>query len=106
LFCIFSNMKKEIFDKYSQAVAKQFHLTLDEMFSKTKRQDIVEARQILYYLCKERPMRVSLIRQLLQEKGYNITHNNVTYGYNQAKKMIEEDSDYKNFIDKATQDAL
>ena len=43
-------VKKEIFDKYSQAVATQFHLTLDEMFSKTKRQDIVEARQILYYL--------------------------------------------------------
>ena len=51
-------------------------------------------------------MRVSLIRQFLQEKGYNITHSNVTYGYNQAKKMIQKDSDYKNFIDKATQDAL
>ena len=27
------------------------------------------------------------------------------YGYNQAKKMIEQDSDYKNFIDQATNDA-
>lgn len=98
-------MKKEIFDKYSQAVANQFHLTLDEMFSKTKRQDIVEARHILYYLCKERPIRISLIKQFLQEKGYNITHTNITYGYNQAKKMIEEDSDYKNLINQATIDA-
>tara|TARA_B110000046_G_scaffold25083_1_gene24347 strand:- start:31346 stop:31651 length:306 start_codon:yes stop_codon:yes gene_type:complete len=98
-------MKKEIFDKYSQAVATQFHLTLDEMFSKTKRQDIVEARQILYYLCKERPIRVSFIQRFLQENGYNITHSNIMYGYNQAKKMIEQDSDYKNFIDQATKNA-
>jgi hypothetical protein len=35
-------MKKEIFDKYAVAIAKQFHLTLDQMFDKTKRRDIVD----------------------------------------------------------------
>jgi|TARA_R100000988_G_scaffold98974_2_gene67554 chromosomal replication initiation ATPase DnaA len=98
-------MKKDIFNKYSEAVAKQFHLTLDEMFSKTKRQDIVEARQILYYLCKERPIRFSFIQRFLEENGYKVGHSSIMHGYNQAKKMIEEDVDYKNFIDKATQDA-
>ena len=62
-------MKKEIFDKYSKAVAKQFNLTLDEMFSKTKRQDIVEARQILYYLCKERFIQFSYIQRFLEESN-------------------------------------
>ena len=98
-------MKKDIFNKYSEAVAKQFHLTLDEMFSKTKRQDIVEARQILYYLCKERPIRFSFIQRFLEENGYKVGHSSIMHGYNQAKKMIEEDVDYENFIDKATQDA-
>jgi chromosomal replication initiation ATPase DnaA len=98
-------MKKEIFNQYSEAVAKQFHLTLDEMFSKTKRQDIVEARQILYYLCKERNTRFSEIKRFLEEKGYKVGHSNIDYGYKQAKRLIESDPDYKNFIDKATEDA-
>ena len=73
-------MKKEIFDKYSQAVATQFHLTLDEMFSKNKRQDIVEARQILYYLCKERPIRFSFIQRFMEENGYKVGHSSIMYG--------------------------
>ena len=98
-------MKKEIFNQYSEAVAKQFHITLDEMFSKTKRQDIVEARQILYYLCKERPIRFSYIQRFLEESDYMIGHSTIVYGYNQAKKLIENDPDYKAFIDKTTNDA-
>tara|TARA_R100001460_G_scaffold72619_4_gene113413 strand:- start:505 stop:810 length:306 start_codon:yes stop_codon:yes gene_type:complete len=98
-------MKINIFNKYSQAVASQFQITLEEMFSKTKRQDIVEARQILYYLCKERSIRFSFIQRFLEEKGYKVGHSSIMHGYNQAKKMIEEDSDYKSFIDKATQNA-
>ena len=43
-------MKREIFDKYATAIAEQFHLTLDEMFTKTKRRDSVEARRMLYFL--------------------------------------------------------
>ena len=30
-------MKKEIFDAYAEAIAKQFHLTLDELFTKEKK---------------------------------------------------------------------
>ena len=43
-------MKKNIFDQYATAIAKQFHLSLDQMFSPNKRRDIVDARQMLYYL--------------------------------------------------------
>ena len=39
-------MKREIFDKYAIAIADRFHLTLDEMFTKTKKREVVEARQI------------------------------------------------------------
>ena len=52
-------MKGNIFEAYANAVAKQFHLELDEMFNKDKRRDLVDARQMLYYLCMERPIRVS-----------------------------------------------
>ena len=46
-------MKKEIFNTYANSIAKQFHLTLDEMFTKTKKRNIVDARQMLWWLCME-----------------------------------------------------
>ena len=42
-------MKKQVFNNYADAIAKQFHLSLDEIFTKTKRRDIVDARQMLYW---------------------------------------------------------
>ena len=58
-------MKKEIFDSYAESIAKQFHLSLDQMFDKSKRRDIVDARQMLYYLCMQRPIRISYIQRFM-----------------------------------------
>ena len=44
-------MKKDFFNKYVKAVASHFNFTIEEMFVQSKRRDIVDARQILYYLC-------------------------------------------------------
>jgi len=41
-------MKGNIFEAYATAVAKQFHLELDDIFNKKKRRDLVDARQMLY----------------------------------------------------------
>ena len=91
-------MKKEIFNTYANSIAKQFHLTLDEMFARSKKRDIVDARQMLYYLCMERPMRISYIRSFLAEHGYYIGHSTIMHGYKQAKKLIDSDPDYKKLI--------
>lgn len=62
-------MKKKIFDKYAHAIAEQFHLTLDEMFDKSRRRDLVDARQLLFYLCLERPIRVSYVQKFMGTMG-------------------------------------
>jgi chromosomal replication initiator protein len=92
------NMKKEIFDKYAVAIAKQFHLTLDQMFDKTKRRDIVDARQMLYYLCMERPIRISYIQRFMEEQGYSCAHSTIIHGYRKAKQMIDIDKDFKDVV--------
>ena len=66
-------MKKQIFDDYATAVAKTFHLTLDEMFTSSRRGDIVDARQMLYYLCMERPIRISYIQRFLESYDFKVT---------------------------------
>tara|TARA_R110001583_G_scaffold108390_1_gene257130 strand:- start:975 stop:1277 length:303 start_codon:yes stop_codon:yes gene_type:complete len=91
-------MKKDIFEIYANAVAKQFHLNLDQMFSDTRRRDIVDARQMLYYLCMERPIRVSYIQRFLSEHGYEVYHSTILHGYKKAKELIDKDQDYQQVV--------
>ena len=91
-------MKKEIFNTYANSIAKQFHLTLDEMFARSKKRDIVDARQMLWWLCMERPIRISYIRTFMGEHGFDASHSTIIHGYKQAKKLIDSDPDYKKLI--------
>jgi|TARA_R110000796_G_scaffold248361_1_gene375055 chromosomal replication initiation ATPase DnaA len=91
-------MKKEIFDDYATAVAKRFHLTLDEMFTSSRRQDLVDARQMLYYLCMERPIRISYIQRFLETYNFKVTHSTIIHGYNKAKESMKNDTDVTNLI--------
>jgi|TARA_R110000851_G_scaffold98888_2_gene213637 chromosomal replication initiation ATPase DnaA len=95
-------MKKDIFDNYAIAIAKQFHLTLDQMFDKTKKIEMVDARQMLYYLCMERPIRISYIQRFMEEKGLPVSHSTIIHGYKKAKKMIDDDKDFQTLITNIT----
>ena len=90
-------MKKKIFDSYAEAVAKHFSLSLHELFRKTKKRDIVDARQMLYFLCRERPMRISSIVRFLNEYGYDVGYSTIYNGYNRAIKNLE-DEDYSSIV--------
>ena len=55
-------MKRDIFEEYAVQVAKEFHLELDSLYKKSKQRNLVDARQILYLLCVDRPIRLSFIK--------------------------------------------
>ena len=44
-------MKQEIFDSYAQKIAEVFNLKVEDLFVKSKKRDIVDARQLLYDAC-------------------------------------------------------
>ena len=91
-------MKKDIFDYYANSVAKQFNITLEQLFTQTKVSHIVDARQILYYLCIERPIKKSYIKTFLQEQGYQVSHSTMEHGYKKAVQLIESDPDFQKMI--------
>ena len=91
-------MKREIFDRYATAIADRFHLTLDEMFSITKKREIVDARQMLYFLSRERPIRISYIQKFMEDNGHIVTHSTIIHGYNKAKESIDNDQDYADVV--------
>jgi len=94
------SVKKPIFDQYAMAVAKAFHLEIDNMFEKSKKRNLVDARQILYLLCMERPIRLTFIKQYLEESGYDVPMSSILHGYERAQKLINEDPDYRDMVDK------
>tara|TARA_R110002126_G_scaffold127939_1_gene270353 strand:+ start:191 stop:508 length:318 start_codon:yes stop_codon:yes gene_type:complete len=97
-------MKKPIFNAYADAIANQFHLSLKEIFNRKNIGEFADARQMLYYLCMERPMRLSYIQKFLAEKGFNIGHSTILSGYERAKKLVDTDPDFKKALKKIQKD--
>ena len=93
-------MNRDNFESYAVSVAKEFHLEMDNLFEKSKRRNLVDARQILYLLCMERPIRLSFIKSYLEDHGYDVPHSTIMHGYKKAKELVEQDPDYQYIVDK------
>lgn len=91
-------MKKQIFDYYAISIANQFNITLEEMFTQTKTSHIVDARQLLYWLCIERPIKKSYIKTFCENNGYDVSYSTLRHGYKSAKTLIESDPDFKTMV--------
>ena len=91
-------MKEKLFEYYASSIAKQFNISLKEMFTQTKTSHIVDARQLLYWLCIERPIKRSYIKTFCQNNGYDVSYSTLRHGYKSAKILIESDPDFKSMV--------
>jgi len=93
-------MKRDVFNEYVEVVTIKYHITRDELFSKSKKSDIVDARQTLYYLCYHRPMQVNFINRCMRDNGYDTAHTTILRGIVAMDEKIKSDTDYANMINK------
>lgn len=91
-------MKAEIFNTYATAIAEEFNITEEDLFTKSKRRQIVDARYLLYFACFNRPMRVVYIQEYMKERGYKVAHSNVLHGIGEIEKRLEYDRDYNKLL--------
>jgi len=91
-------MKRDIFENYVERVSSRFDIPRDRLFAKDKSREVVDARHMLYYLCKERPMTATYIKQYMNENGYDIAVTSITHGVKKVEKLIAEDPDYTTII--------
>lgn len=91
-------MKQEVFEAYVNKIIDLFKIKREELFSKNKRRDLVDARYLLYYLCAHRPMRIRYIQEYMVLSGYDIEHSSIIHGINEIKRKIAEDTDYVHVI--------
>jgi chromosomal replication initiation ATPase DnaA len=94
------HMKQELFNQYVVSTAENFGVDEDDLFSKTKKREVVDARQMLYYACSKRPMRVTFIQECMAENGYYVGHSVILYGIKSMGKKIDEDQDYHVILEK------
>ena len=87
-------MKKDIFEQYVDNVTDRFGITREQLFTKDKSRKISDARHVLYYLCRNRPMSMSYIKQYMGENGYDIAPSNILHGVRKVEDNIKQDPDY------------
>jgi chromosomal replication initiation ATPase DnaA len=91
-------MKKDIFEDYVDRVTYRFGISREQLFTKDKSRHIADARHVLYYLCSERPMSMSYIKQYMGENGYDIAPSNILHGVRKVESSINQDPDYITLI--------
>jgi len=91
-------MKSDVFNQYVERITNLFHISKEDLFTKSKKRHLVDARQLLYYLCHRRQIQQIYIHTYMMNNGYKIEHSSVTHGIRMVEKRIKEDSDYLTVI--------
>jgi chromosomal replication initiation ATPase DnaA len=91
-------MKEDVFNQYVEKVMDIFNISKKELFSKSKKRHIVDARQMLYYLCHTRPMKYIIIQKYMMDNKYKIAHNSIINGVKVVEGRIKEDKDYQDIL--------
>jgi chromosomal replication initiation ATPase DnaA len=93
-------MKNEIFNEYVERIVGLYKIPKEEIFSKIKRTDVVDARQMLFYLCNRRNISHTQIKRYLIDEGLEMTISTILHGIKVMEEKISNDSDYKQIINK------
>ena len=68
-------MTPELFDQSLKSVSKVLQITEDAIFSRSREKPIVDARHILFYLCKKRHgMPLVYIKRYMHDHGHEVHH--------------------------------
>ena len=93
-------MKEHIFNKFIEAISEHTGIDSESIFKKSKESDIVLARQMLFYLCRDRNMTTTEILKYMRTNGYDIGFNAISYGLKVIDNLKKNDKDYEVLINK------
>jgi len=87
-------MKQDIFNQYVKQVALLYRISEADMFTKSREQEVVDARQMLFYLCFKRPIPMYSIKTYLAERGLPLQQSAIMNGVAKLEKHLKNDPDY------------
>ena len=93
-----NQMKEDVFNQYVDRVIDLFNMDRETFFSKSKQRHIVDARQLVYYLCLKRQIKSVIIQRFMACNGVSLFNNSIANGVKNVEIKLEEDRDYKTII--------
>lgn len=91
-------MKKDLYNRILQQILDRYKITKSDLYETTKMHDVVNARYLLFYVCKKNGISISRLQILLKDDGYNVTSPTILRGISAMEKRILEDTDYISII--------
>ena len=91
-------MKSDVFNQYVDRVSELYNIEKKNLFSKSKKRDLVDARHLIYFLSSKRPMQIIYIQKFMEENGYKVGHSSVIHGINSIQNKVNDDRDYLSII--------
>jgi chromosomal replication initiation ATPase DnaA len=91
-------MKKDIFNECVEKVVQTFRIERKHLFKKSKVQEYVDARHLLYYLCSVRPMPLATINNYMNQNGYETSWSTIYRGVSSFENKMKQDADYKRLV--------
>lgn len=91
-------MKQDVFNQYVERVSDLFRIQESDLFSKSKKRELVDARHLIYYLCSKRPMQITYIQKYMKDKGYDIQHSTIIHGIASVEQRLKDDKDYVSVV--------
>lgn len=93
-----NQMKEDIFEQYVDKVIQLYSISREELFARSKKRYIVDARNLLCYLCFNRKIKLITIQEFMGKNNYKTSHSPIIYSINTVVKKAEEDKDYRLII--------
>lgn len=88
-------MKRKRFNAYVDVILKEFGVSRNMFFTKIKEREIVDARQMLYWVCHKKDFTIASIIRMMGDNGYDIQYPSVKQGIDRIDET--KDVDYNNF---------
>lgn len=80
-----------LFDTAVEKVCKIWEVTDSDLFSKSRKTNITEARQVLYfYLWYHYDMTQAMIQQQCSRHGLDVHHSSIAYAIKKLNKLYSE----------------
>ena len=96
-------MKEYIFIQYLQNICSHLGIESSDLFVKSREQRIVDARQLLYYLCVEKSnMGLTEITGYVNNQDFDEDQPNILRSVESFRQKVANDSDLKVIIRKVS----
>ena len=91
--------KEEALQKIEKVVLDKLQVPVEKLFHSSKKRNHIDARQIFFYLCKDRNIRPCYIQDyILSEHNHKMAHSNILYGQAKIKNYMRVYSDLRNLV--------